>query len=162
LYSAYKFNRVTKRFRRQMNGISEIVCGSKGKYILLSRRCHCYPKTLASFKSRLILPFCPFWYRLTQVVLAKGPLNVCMCMCVCVLPWCSCSPFPGGTVGGGGKCRVVGLCVHGTAADERERCASVVPAEPSEVPRCRRVRPTSQLASQPAVVMASVMPSADS
>ena len=82
MYSAYKFNRVTKRFGRQMNGISEIVCGSKGKYILLSRRCHCYPKTLASFKSRLILPFCPFWYRLTQVVLAKGPLNVCMCVCV--------------------------------------------------------------------------------
>ena len=36
-----------------------------------------YPKTpssLASFKSRLGLPF---WYRLTQVVLKKRPLNGC-------------------------------------------------------------------------------------
>ena len=33
---------------------------------------HC----LASVKSRLVLPF---WYRLTQVVLDKGPLNGCVC-----------------------------------------------------------------------------------
>ena len=25
----------------------------------------------------------PFWYRLTQVVLDKGPLNVCVCVCAC-------------------------------------------------------------------------------
>ena len=39
--------------------------------------CHCHPKTpssLASFKSRLVLPF---RYRLTQVVLEKRPLNRC-------------------------------------------------------------------------------------
>ena len=39
--------------------------------------CHCHPKTpssLASFKSRLVLPF---WYRLTQVVLETRPLNSC-------------------------------------------------------------------------------------
>ena len=24
----------------------------------------------------------PFWYRLTQVVAEKGPLNVCVCVCV--------------------------------------------------------------------------------
>jgi len=38
---------------------------------------HCDPKTpssLASFKSRLVLPF---WYRLIQVVLEKRPLNGC-------------------------------------------------------------------------------------
>jgi len=35
----------------------------------------------ASVKSRLVLPF---WYRLTRVVLYKGPLNVCLCVCVCV------------------------------------------------------------------------------
>ena len=35
---------------------------------------------LASVKSRLVLPF---WYRLTQVVLDKGPLNGCVCVCVC-------------------------------------------------------------------------------
>jgi len=48
----------------------QIVC-------ILSRWCHWYPKTpqsLASFKSRLVLPF---WYRLTQVVLEKRPLNGC-------------------------------------------------------------------------------------
>jgi len=41
--------------------------------------CHCHPCTpssLASFKSRLILPF---WYRFTQVVLEKRPLNGCVC-----------------------------------------------------------------------------------
>jgi len=32
------------------------------------------PSSLASFKSRLVLPF---WYRLTQVVLENRPLNGC-------------------------------------------------------------------------------------
>jgi len=32
------------------------------------------PSSLASFKSRLVSPF---WYRLTQVVLEKRPLNGC-------------------------------------------------------------------------------------
>ena len=36
--------------------------------------CHCHSLSLASVKSRLVLPF---WYRLTQVVPDKGPLNVC-------------------------------------------------------------------------------------
>ena len=36
--------------------------------------CHCHSLSLASVKSRLVLPF---WYRLTRVVLHKGPLNVC-------------------------------------------------------------------------------------
>jgi len=36
----------------------------------------------ASVKSRLVLPF---WYRLTRVVLDKGPLNGCVCVCVCVV-----------------------------------------------------------------------------
>ena len=26
----------------------------------------------------------PFWYRLTQVVLDKGPLNGCVCVCVVI------------------------------------------------------------------------------
>jgi len=37
--------------------------------------CHCHSLSLASVKSRLILPF---WYRLTWVVPEKGPLNGCM------------------------------------------------------------------------------------
>ena len=44
---------------------------------LWSSWCHCIPKnpsSLASFKSRLVLPFC---YRLTQVVLENRPLNRC-------------------------------------------------------------------------------------
>ena len=39
--------------------------------------CHCHSLSLASVKSRLVLPF---WYRLTWVVLDKGPLNVCSCL----------------------------------------------------------------------------------
>ena len=38
--------------------------------------------TLASVKSRLVLPF---WYRLTCVVPEKGPLNGCVCVCVYIL-----------------------------------------------------------------------------
>ena len=41
--------------------------------------CHCHSLSLASVKSRLVLPF---WYRLTRVVPLKGPLNGC-CVCVC-------------------------------------------------------------------------------
>ena len=36
--------------------------------------CHCHSLFLASEKSRLVLPF---WYRLTQIVLEKRPLNGC-------------------------------------------------------------------------------------
>jgi len=39
--------------------------------------CHCYSLSLASEKSRLVLPF---WYRLTQVVPDKRPLNGCVCV----------------------------------------------------------------------------------
>jgi len=39
------------------------------------------PLTVASVKSRLVLPF---WYQLTRVVLEKGPLNGCVRVCVCV------------------------------------------------------------------------------
>jgi len=42
---------------------------------------HCHSLSLASVKSRLVLPF---WYRPTRVVLDKGPLNGCVCVCVCV------------------------------------------------------------------------------
>ena len=38
--------------------------------------CHCHSLSLAPVKSRLVLPF---WYRLTQVVLEKRPLNGCCC-----------------------------------------------------------------------------------
>ena len=41
--------------------------------------CHCHSLSLASVKSRLVLPF---WYQLTLVVPNKGPLNGCVCVCV--------------------------------------------------------------------------------
>ena len=40
--------------------------------------CHCHSLSLAAVKSRLVLPF---WYRLTQVVLEKRPLNGCSSSC---------------------------------------------------------------------------------
>jgi len=39
--------------------------------------CHCHSLSLASVKSRLVLPF---WYLLTQVVPEKEPLNGCVCV----------------------------------------------------------------------------------
>ena len=39
--------------------------------------CHCHSLSLASVKSRLVLPF---WYWLTWVVPEKGPLNGCVCV----------------------------------------------------------------------------------
>jgi len=39
--------------------------------------CHCHSLSLASVKSRLVLPFC---YRLTRVVQDKRPLNMCVCV----------------------------------------------------------------------------------
>jgi len=45
--------------------------------------CHCCSLSLASVKSRLVLPF---WYRLTWVVPDKGPLNGCVCVCnICMI-----------------------------------------------------------------------------
>ena len=41
--------------------------------------CYYHSPSLASEKSRLVLPF---WYRLTRVVPDKGPLNGCVCVCV--------------------------------------------------------------------------------
>ena len=55
------------------------------------------PSSLASFKSRLVLPF---WYRLTQVVLEKRPLNGYSVVVVVVLlgPFCR---LPAASPGGG-------------------------------------------------------------
>jgi len=39
------------------------------------------PLTVSCFSKIQILPF---WYRLTRVVLDKGPLNVCVCLCLAV------------------------------------------------------------------------------
>jgi len=39
------------------------------------------PSSLVSFKSRVSLPF---WYRVTQVILEKKPLNRCSAVVVCL------------------------------------------------------------------------------
>ena len=39
--------------------------------------CHCHSLSLASAKSRFVLPF---WYWFTRVVPDKGPLNGCVCV----------------------------------------------------------------------------------
>ena len=39
--------------------------------------CHCHSLSLASVRSRLVLPF---WYWLTRVVLDKGPLSGYVCV----------------------------------------------------------------------------------
>jgi len=48
--------------------------------------CHCHSLSVASVKSRLVSPF---WYRLTQVFLDKGPSDGCVCVCLtgCVALW---------------------------------------------------------------------------
>ena len=53
--------------------------------------CHCLSLSLASLKSRLIWPF---WYRLTQVVPEKGPLNVCVRACVRACVYYGVKTFP--------------------------------------------------------------------
>jgi len=58
---------------------------SKVQNCIWPSRCHCHSLSLASVKSRLVLPF---WYWLTRVVPEKGPLNGCV-LCVCVY-WISC------------------------------------------------------------------------
>ena len=69
-------------------GIRPVKSSSGGVLVWLSVRsevetciwpswCHCHSLSLASVKSRLVLPF---WYRLTWVVPQKGPLNGCVCV----------------------------------------------------------------------------------
>ena len=50
--------------------------------------CHCHSLSLASVKSRLVLPF---WYRITLVVTEKGPLNWCVCLALDL--WRHCDRF---------------------------------------------------------------------
>ena len=46
-------------------------------------RFHCHSLSLASVKSRLVLPF---WYQLPHIVPDKGPLNGCVCVVCAKLP----------------------------------------------------------------------------
>jgi len=53
--------------------------------------CHCHSLSLASVKSRLVLPF---WYWLIQVVPDKGPLNGCVSNCCCYCASEACMRVP--------------------------------------------------------------------
>ena len=53
-------------------------CLERGADMHMPSWCHCHSLSLASVKSRLVLPF---WYWLTRAVLDKGPLNVCVNVC---------------------------------------------------------------------------------
>jgi len=53
-----------------------VICLERGADLHIDW-CHCDSLSLASVKSRLVLPF---WYRLTWVVPEKWPLNGCVCV----------------------------------------------------------------------------------
>ena len=93
----YAFNALTLLVGRQEGhpackktewwGAGVVSVWSKEQTCMWPSWCHCHSLSLASVKSRLVLPF---WYQHTQVVLEKGPLNGCVCVCVLWLTWCLC------------------------------------------------------------------------
>jgi len=64
-------------------GAGVVICLERGADLHMAQLMYCDSLSLASVKSRLVLPF---WYRLTWVDLDKGPLNGCVCVCVQVIP----------------------------------------------------------------------------
>jgi len=56
-----------------------VVVWSKVQTCIWPSWCYCHSLSLASVKSRLVLPF---WYQPTRVVPDKGSLNRCVCVCV--------------------------------------------------------------------------------
>ena len=63
-------------------GAGVVICLERYADLHMPSWCHCHSLSLASVKSRLVLPF---WYRPTRIVLDKGPLNGCVCVCMCDL-----------------------------------------------------------------------------
>ena len=89
-------------------GAGMVICLERDADLTWPSWCKCHSLSLASVKSRLVLPF---WYRLTQVVLDKGPLNG---VCVCV----------SGTTSNSG--RFPGVLVPSTGTgNKRHTCSSV-------------------------------------
>ena len=84
--------------------------------------CHWHSLSLASVKSRLVLPF---WFRLTWVVPDKGPLNVCSCRasdyCASVWAWIRLSD----------ECEGLHVCVplyvESVGVPERVQCGGRAP-----------------------------------
>ena len=61
-------------------GVGMVICLERcADFCIWPSWCHCHSLSLASVKSRLVLPF---WYQLTWVITEKGPLKGCVCVCV--------------------------------------------------------------------------------
>jgi len=58
------------------------ICLEWGADLHITQLMPCHSLSLASVKSRLVLPF---WYQLTRIITDKGPLNGCVCVCTVVL-----------------------------------------------------------------------------
>ena len=56
-------------------GAGMVICLERDADLHMAQLMHCCSLSLASVKSRLVLPF---WYRLNRVVLDKGLLNGCI------------------------------------------------------------------------------------
>ena len=56
-----------------------VICLERGADLHMAQLMPLPLTSLASVKSRLVLPF---WYRLTWVVPDKRPLNVCVCVSI--------------------------------------------------------------------------------
>ena len=69
-----------KGIRPVKNGVVGCWCGylsgARVQTCIWPSWCHCHTLSLATVKSRLVIPF---WYWLTRVVPGKGPLNGCVC-----------------------------------------------------------------------------------
>ena len=61
-----------------------VVCLERGADLHVPSWCHCHSLSLASVKSRLVLPS---WYRLTRVVPDIGPLHGCVCVYMMHVMW---------------------------------------------------------------------------
>ena len=69
-----------------MWGVGMVICLERGADLHMTQLMPLPPTVLLTVscfsKSRLVFPF---WYRLTQVVPDKGPLDGCVCVCVYML-----------------------------------------------------------------------------
>jgi len=94
-FSAYPFSALTLLVGRQeghlackkLSGgvLAWLSVWSEVQTCIWPRWCHCHSLSVVTVKSRLVFPF---WYRLTRVVLEKGPLNKCVCVCYMMFQIC--------------------------------------------------------------------------
>ena len=70
--------------KKEWFGAGVVICLERGADLHMAQLMP-LPLTVSCF-SKIQIGL-PFWYQLTQVVLDKGPLNVCLCVraCVCII-----------------------------------------------------------------------------